>query len=95
MRRDELYHWTRQIKGVFKELGVWQAVGLALYRYGGLWRERVGRVGWLKKLSGVGKADRVQRRLERWLANERIDWQACWRVWVGWVLGCWSGEQMY
>lgn len=35
MSQNELYQWTAQIKQVFWELGVWQAIGLALYSYGG------------------------------------------------------------
>lgn len=95
MSQDELYQWTRQIKSVFQELGVWQAIGLAMYSYGVVVTRGSAPSRVAEKLSGVGKADSVQRRLERWLANERIDWQACCRVWAGWVLRCWSGEQLY
>ncbi len=95
MSRDELYQWTRQIKAVFRELGVWPAISLALYSYGVVVTRGSAPSRVAEKLSRVGKADSVQRRLERWLANERIDWQACCRVWTSWVMACWQGEQLF
>jgi hypothetical protein len=42
----------------------------------------------------VGKADSVQRRLERFLHNARIDWQVGCRAWAKWVLSQYSGEYL-
>jgi hypothetical protein len=47
-----------------------------------------------EKLALVGKADTVQRRLERFLDNDRIDWQRCCRAWAKWVLSQYSGEHI-
>jgi hypothetical protein len=47
-----------------------------------------------EKLALVGKADTVQRRLERFLHNERIDWQRCCQAWSRWVLGHYSGQRL-
>jgi len=66
-----------------------------LYSYGVVLSRQSAPSRVAEKLSGVGKADSVQRRLEGWLANKRIDWQGCCRIWAGWVLGCWEGEVLY
>jgi hypothetical protein len=47
-----------------------------------------------EKLPLLGKADTVQRRLERWLHNGRLDWQACYQAWARWVLGHYSGRRL-
>lgn len=33
-----------------------------------------------------GKPDTVERRLQRWLSNQKIDFEACLRSWISWVL---------
>ena len=95
MSQTELYQWTAQIKQVFSELGAWQAAGLGLYSYGVMVARQSGPSRVAEKLWEVGKADSVQRRLERWLANERIEWQQCCQAWAGWVLNCWQGEALF
>jgi hypothetical protein len=78
-------------------VGVWgvgKGLGLALYSYGVVLARQCAPSRVAEKLSGVGKADRVQRRLERFLHNSRIDWQACCVAWSGWVLSHYGGRQM-
>lgn len=94
MSLEELYHWQRAVRRAFGFLGCWQVLGLALYSYGVILARQCAPSRVAEKLSGVGKADTVQRRLERWLHNERLDWQACCRAWSRWVLSHYSGQQL-
>lgn len=47
-----------------------------------------------EKCGVVGKADSIQRRLERFLDNVEICWWGCCRCWAGWVLGRYSGDRL-
>ena len=63
-------------------VGKWQSKLLAGFSLGVMATRRytLSIVGWL------GKADSVDRRIQRWLDNERIDSEACQRAWASWVL---------
>lgn len=92
MSLEELYHWHRAVRQAFGCLGCWQALGLALYSYGVVLARQCAPSRVAEKLSLVGKADSVQRRLERFLHNERINWQACCVAWSRWVLSRYVGS---
>jgi hypothetical protein len=47
-----------------------------------------------EKLGGRGKPDRVQRRLERFVDNERINWQHGCVAWSRWVLRRYGGKRL-
>lgn len=94
MSLKELYHWRRAVRAAFGFLGCWQVLGLALYSYGVVLARQCAPSRVAEKLPLVGKADTVQRRLERWLSNQRIDWQTCCRAWSRWVLSHYSGQRL-
>lgn len=94
MSLTELYHWQQAVRQAFGFLGYWQVLGLALYSYGVVLARQCAPSRVAEKLPLVGKADSVQRRLERWLANERIDWQRCCGAWSRWVLSHYRGERL-
>lgn len=94
MSLKELYHWQRAVRAAFGFLGCWQALGLALYSYGVVLARQCAPSRVAEKLPLIGKADTVQRRLERWLDNQRIDWQTCCRAWSRWVLSHYSGQRL-
>lgn len=94
MSEQQLYQWQQQVREVFKGWGAWQVLGLALYSYGVILARQCAPSRVAEKLCWVGKADSVQRRLERWLHNPRLDWQAGCRVWAGWVLRSYRGTQV-
>jgi len=94
MSLEELYHWQRAVRRAFRFLGCWQVLGLALYSYGVVLARQCAPSRVAEKLALVGKADTVQRRLERFLGNGRIDWQRCCQAWSGWVLSNYSGERL-
>lgn len=94
MSLAELYHWWNEIRQVFGFLGHWQSFGLALYSYGVVVARESAPSRVAEQLPFVGKADTVQRRLERFLNNERIGWQRCCQAWAGWVLRGYQGEHV-
>ncbi len=81
MSLKELYHWQQAVGNAFRVWGRWQVLGLAIYSYGVVLARQCAPSRVAEKLGSLGKADSVQRRLERWLNNERINWQAGCRLW--------------
>ena len=75
-------------------MGHWQVTGLALYSYGVVAARQCAPSKVAEYLGGAGKISCVQRRLERWLSNGRIDWQACCRAWSAFVLRRYVGERI-
>jgi len=47
-----------------------------------------------EKCGLIGKPETVQRRLERWLDNERLNWSVCCREWARWVLSRYVGQDI-
>lgn len=82
---QEVYQMTRENKK-WLPLRQWNALGLSLLVVGIIESEH----NWLSKVAerlwGFGKADSIERRLQRWLDNERIDMSKCCRAWSRWVL---------
>lgn len=94
MSQEELYSWTRYIGQIFGGLKVWQIKVIALYSYGIVVARQCAPSRVAEKLGLVGKPDSVQRRLERYLANERIVWSQCCQAWARWVLARYEGERV-
>jgi hypothetical protein len=94
MSLSELYHWQAVVRQAFGFLGCWQVLGLALYSYGVVLARQCAPSRVAEKLPLVGKADTVQRRLERFLHNHQIDWSRCCQAWSGWVLRHYSGKRL-
>jgi len=94
MSQKELYQWIKIVGDIFGSLGRWQAIGLAMYSYGVVLARQCAPSKVAEKLVLVGKANSVQRRLERWLANDRIKWSGCCRAWSGFVLRHYVGERI-
>jgi hypothetical protein len=94
MSQEGLYQWIKVIGQLFGKLGYWQGVGLALYSDGVILARHSAPSRVAERLSWEGKASTVQRRLRRWLANERISWRACCRVWSAFVLRHYVGERL-
>jgi hypothetical protein len=96
MNQEQLYQWMETLQ-VRLQLGKWQALSLAGFSLGVMLSEKcqVARVA--ETLSEWGKADTVERRLQRWLDNERIVIATCQERWIKWVLqtGVKPGERVY
>jgi hypothetical protein len=82
MNSHQLYQWIEQVSNNFPVLGKWQAKGLALFSAGVILAERCTLSKVAEKLLMVGKPDSQERRLQRWLANPRLDTAAMSRCWV-------------
>lgn len=94
MNLEELYQWLSKIREIFRVLGYWQVTGLGLYSYGVVLARQCAPSKVAEYLGAVGKLSSVQRRLERFLDNERIDWRVCCRVWSSFVLRHYVGERL-
>jgi hypothetical protein len=94
MSLEELYNWQGTIREMMSELGYWQSLVLAMYSLGMVLARQSAPSKVSEKLGMLGKADTVQRRLERFVDNTRINWQSCCVAWSGWVLRRYDGEQV-
>src|SRR5574341_771623 len=87
MSLEEIYTWSGQIAQVFGHLGAWQVLNLALYSLGMMGARHCSPSRVSEQLGVMGKPTTVQRRLARFVENERIDLRLCCQVWSGWPTG--------
>lgn len=85
-----LYQWNEMIDKAFPHLGRWQKLTLALFSYGVLRAQSCTLSTVCRHLSGCAEASSLERRLQRWLGNERLLLQPLLDGWVSWVLGVWG-----
>jgi hypothetical protein len=90
MNTLELYQWNAVIDKQFGKLGRWQKQMLASLSYGILKAEncRLGAVA--KHLTGKANANSMERRLQRWLANERMVMKLIFKWWITWIVQLWG-----
>lgn len=90
MNQELLYQWGERIDKGFASLGRWQKGTLTLLSYGMVMAQscRLSKV--CQHLSGKAENGNLERRMQRWLANERIVIQPLLRWWVSWVLRLWG-----
>ena len=94
MNSPLLYQWTEMIDKAFPTLGRWQKRTLALFSYGVLLAHSCTLSMVSRHLSGKAHSSRLERRLQRWLANERVRLPSLWGLWVGWVLRLWGSAPL-
>jgi hypothetical protein len=82
MNSQQLYQWNEQVARDFPVLGKWQAKGLAVFSAGVVLAERCTLSKVAEKLPMLGKADSLERRLQRWVANPRLDMGMMSRCWI-------------
>jgi hypothetical protein len=85
MNSQEVYLWYVQIRNWLPTLGKWQALTLAFFSLGIVSAERCTLSKVAETLLHVGKADSVERRLQRFLANARLCVASLSVGWVRWV----------
>lgn len=85
MTMKEVYQLCEEIRQ-WLPLKKWQAMGLALFSLGVVLSERSTLSKVAEKLWFAGRADSLERRFQRWIANPRIDIRMCCQSWVRWVL---------
>lgn len=86
MNQEQVYQWYREIHERMP-LSKWQARGLAIFSLGVVWSERSTLSKVAEKMWPFGRAESLERRLRRWIANPRIVIEACCRQWAKWVIG--------
>ena len=95
MNSPLLYQWEQKISKVFPQLGRWQVWTLAFFSYGVILAEscRLNRVA--RALTGRAEASSLERRLQRWLANDHIALAGLFASWMGWVISLWGKRRCW
>ena len=90
MNSPILYQWSEMVSKAFPELGRWQKLTLALFSYGVVLARSCTLSVVSQHLSGQAETSTLERQLQRWLANERMEMKGMWRWWIRWVLKLWG-----
>lgn len=94
MSQEQLYQWSEVIGKHLPSLKKWQALCLALSSLGVVLAERCTLSKVSEKLVMVGKADSIERRLQRWLSNGRLDIARLQSEWTRWVVNSLGVEEI-
>lgn len=95
MSQEQFYQSFKEIRNRFPELKKWQAYGTALIS-GGIIRARKSQASLIaEELPEFGKASTVERRIQRWMANPRIDISQTCVSWIRWVVERYQGQKIY
>lgn len=86
MSLQQIYTWSAQIAREFGHLGAWQVLNLAMYSLGVTLAQHCTPSRVSEKLGMMGKPMTVQRRLERFIANGRIEIRWSCTAWSRWVI---------
>lgn len=89
-----LYQWTQTLGKIFVTLGRWQVLTLSLFSYGVILAQSCQLSQVAKKLNNRAENSALERRLQRWLANERVQLQPLLVYWVQWVAQVWGKAPM-
>lgn len=94
MNSHLLYQWEDQLSQRFPMLGRWQVWTLGLFSYGVIGAKSccLSEVG--KSVTGRAEAGSMERRLQRWLANGRLDLTRLLKAWVQWVVQLWGSAPL-
>jgi hypothetical protein len=82
---EVLCHWGKALRKAFPHLSKPQAVVLAAFSLGIAWAENCVLPRVAKQLAFLGTLPAVERRLQRWLANEGVNWRegaCCLARWI-------------
>lgn len=95
MSQEQFYQWFEEIKTRFTGLKKWQAFGIALISYG-IIKARKSQASLIaEELPEFGKASTVERRIQRWMANPRIEIGIVCDSWMSWVFEKYHGKRLY
>jgi len=89
-----LYQWKEQIDKAFPDLGRWQKLGLALLSYGLVLAQRCTLSRVAQSLSNGENVGKMERRLQRWIANPRVQMENLFPLWIAWVVRQWGSATM-
>jgi hypothetical protein len=94
MNAPILYQWTALIDKAFPTLGRWQVLTLGLFSYGVILAHSCTLSQVCLHLTKQAGNATLERRLQRWLANDRIALHELWDAWVRWVLRLWGNAAL-
>lgn len=85
-----LYQWSEAIDKRFPKMGRWQKQMLAQFSYGMVLAESCRLKVVAKHLTGRANASSMERRLQRWLANDRVVMSEIFKWWITWMVSLWG-----
>lgn len=94
MSHEKLYIQKAEIARHFPHLSKPQVMGLVIFSIGIILSERSTLTKVAEYLPMFGKPDTVERRLQRWLSNKKVDMEACLQSWISWVLSSCDMERL-
>lgn len=90
MNSPLLYQWEAEISKHFPTLGRWQVWTLAFFSYGMVLAQSCGLNKVAQALLRCAEASSMERRLQRWLANDRVKVASVQALWMQWVMRLWG-----
>lgn len=90
MNSPLLYRWIEVITTQFPELGHWQRLTLALLSYGMVCAKRCTLSLAAQGLTGQADNSSLERRWQRWLANDRLLSAVFFPAWLRWISQLWG-----
>jgi len=90
MNSPILYQWNEMIDKGFPDMGRWQKRTLAAFSYGVLLAQSCTLNTVAQHVTGRANGSSLERKLQRWLANERVGMKVLFGFWIGWVLRLWG-----
>lgn len=87
-----LYQWSKQVGNSMPHLSKPQVKVLSSFSFGVATIRRCTLSVVAEALPALGKPDTIERRLQRFLANPKIDWAQCCKALASWVIGSLRGD---
>lgn len=96
MTSEAVYQSSTVIGKQLPMLRYWQRIGLALFSLGVVLAERCTLSKVAERLGWAGKADSIERRMQRFIANQGIEVRRVQVAWARWILSaCETGRQWW
>lgn len=94
MSQEQLYQWFAEIVLHLVSLNRWQAKRLVVFAVGIVLAERCRLSKVAEYLPWLGKADSVERRLQRFIADTQLSIRSVQQDWVRWVLKAYDSQEV-
>jgi len=86
MSLKQVYRWSQEIANQLPSLSVWQQKNVALFSVGMIEAESCQQRAIARKLHWFGKRESLERRQQRYVANEGIELKKLFTDWTRWVM---------
>ena len=91
-QRQALYQWSQEVGSRMPQLSNPLVKGLSGFSFGVAAARCCTLNAVAEAVPALGKPDTVERRLQRFLANQRLDWSQCCQALAAWVISHLSGH---